>query len=102
MGTQLPVKHASMQGLINALEAKANTVAIFPAASEEFSQKNLNCSVHESLMKFEEVAKSATAAGVLVRGYDWKPGIFINEAEVIQICRGNQSGSAEQIMSRLT
>jgi hydroxymethylglutaryl-CoA lyase len=44
-------------------------VAIFGAASESFSQKNINCSITESLARFEPVVAAAQAAGVAVRGY---------------------------------
>lgn len=44
-------------------------VAIFGAASEAFSRKNINCSIAESLQRFEAVADAARAAGVRMRGY---------------------------------
>ena len=50
------------------VKAGAQEVAIFGAASELFSKKNINCSVEESLQRFEEVTKAAKAQGVLVRG----------------------------------
>ena len=51
-----------------ALAAGAKQVAIFGAASEAFSQRNLNCSIAESLKKFEDVMKLATENSVAVRG----------------------------------
>ncbi|CAB1335068.1 unnamed protein product [Coregonus sp. 'balchen'] len=51
------------------VKAGAAEVAIFGAASELFSKKNINCSVDESLQRFEEVTKAAKEAGVPVRGY---------------------------------
>ena len=51
-----------------ALAAGAREVAIFGAASEAFSQRNLNCSVAESLRRFEGVMKLAGESGVAVRG----------------------------------
>lgn len=48
-------------------------MAIFGAASELFSKKNINCSVDESLQRFDEVVKAAKEAGVPVRGYDYRP-----------------------------
>lgn len=48
-------------------------MAIFGAASELFSKKNINCSVDESLQRFDEVMKAAKEAGVPVRGYDYRP-----------------------------
>lgn len=44
-------------------------IAIFPAGSEGFSQKNLNCSVEEGLKRFKEVADVAVKDGKRVRGY---------------------------------
>lgn len=59
----------NLKGLEAALEAGASEVAVFAAASESFSQKNINCSVAESLMRFEPVMAVAKQAGVRVRGY---------------------------------
>ena len=59
----------SLQGFENALKAGAKEVAIFTAASEAFNQRNLNCSVDESLHKFEGIMAAARAEGVAVRGY---------------------------------
>lgn len=58
-----------MQGLERALAAGAQEVAIFPAATKAFSQKNLNCSLVDSLHRFQAVAEGAHKAGVRVRGY---------------------------------
>lgn len=55
------------------MKAGALEVAIFGAASELFSKKNINCSVDESLQRFDEVMKAAKEAGVPVRGYDYRP-----------------------------
>jgi hydroxymethylglutaryl-CoA lyase len=57
------------QGFENALKAGAKEVAIFTAASEAFNRKNLNCSVEESLRKFDYMVAAAKAEGVAVRGY---------------------------------
>lgn len=54
------------------MKAGASEVAIFGAASELFSKKNINCSVDESLQRFDEVVKAAQKAGVPVRGYDYR------------------------------
>ncbi len=59
----------NLQGFERALVAGADEVAVFGAASEAFSQKNINCSVAESLQRFEPVMAAATAAGMPVRGY---------------------------------
>ena len=58
-----------MQGLQRAVEAGADEVAVFAAASETFSRRNINCSIADSLKRFEEVAQAAREADVRVRGY---------------------------------
>lgn len=50
-------------------KAGCEEVAIFGAASETFSQKNINCSIAESLQRFEAVMEAAKSVGVRVRGY---------------------------------
>ena len=67
-GTIYSVLTPNMQGLEAALAAGADEVVIFGAASEAFSQKNINCSIAQSLARFEPVAKAALAAGVRLRG----------------------------------
>ncbi len=59
----------NMQGLKAALGAGVDEVAIFGSASESFSQKNINCSIAQSLERFAPVAKAALEAGVSLRGY---------------------------------
>ncbi len=59
----------NLQGLTSALAANVGEVAVFGAASEAFSQKNINCSIAESLARFEPVIEAAHAQGVRVRGY---------------------------------
>lgn len=59
----------NLRGFEGALAAKADEVAVFASASEGFSQKNINCSVAESLERFVPVMEAAKAAGVPVRGY---------------------------------
>ncbi|MGA1856787.1 hydroxymethylglutaryl-CoA lyase [Azospirillum sp. 11R-A] len=59
----------NLKGLEGALAARADEVAVFGAASESFSQKNINCSIAESLDRFAPVMEQAKAAGVPVRGY---------------------------------
>lgn len=57
--------------IISKLQRQCNVeeVAIFPAGSEGFSQKNLNCSVKEGLRRFKDVADQAVKEGLRVRGY---------------------------------
>ncbi|MFB9867700.1 hydroxymethylglutaryl-CoA lyase [Vreelandella sulfidaeris] len=59
----------NLKGLENALAVGVEEVAVFGAASEAFSQKNINCSIAESLTRFEPVLARAHEAGVRVRGY---------------------------------
>lgn len=59
----------NMQGLERALELGVTEVAVFAAASESFSQKNINCSIAESLARFEPVMERAQRANISVRGY---------------------------------
>ncbi|MCE3027987.1 hydroxymethylglutaryl-CoA lyase [Salinicola sp. DM10] len=59
----------NLKGLEAALECGVEEVAVFAAASEAFSHKNINCSIAESLARFEPVVERAREAGVRVRGY---------------------------------
>jgi len=68
-GVAYPVLTPNMKGLEAALAAGATEVAVFGAASEAFSQKNINCSVSESLERFRPLVDTAAAASVKVRGY---------------------------------
>lgn len=68
-GVDYPVLTPNMKGFEAALAAGAREVAVFGAASESFSQKNINCSIAESLERFRPVLEAAAAADVRVRGY---------------------------------
>ncbi|WP_448554410.1 hydroxymethylglutaryl-CoA lyase [Thalassotalea montiporae] len=59
----------NLKGFEAALAAGVEEVAIFGAASEAFSQKNINCSISESIERFSPVVASAQAHGIKVRGY---------------------------------
>ncbi|MBA6326428.1 hydroxymethylglutaryl-CoA lyase [Colwellia sp. MB02u-6] len=59
----------NMKGFEAAMAVNANEIAIFGAASEAFSQKNINCSIDESLQRFESIMQAAKAANIRVRGY---------------------------------
>ena len=59
----------NLKGLEAAIEAGAKEVAVFGAASESFSQKNINCSISESLKRFEAVFDLASENKIKVRGY---------------------------------
>ncbi|WP_295800783.1 hydroxymethylglutaryl-CoA lyase [uncultured Microbulbifer sp.] len=59
----------NMVGYQRAKEASADEVAVFGAASESFTRKNINCSIEESLERFRPLAEQARADGIPVRGY---------------------------------
>ena len=59
----------NLQGFDGAVAAQADEVAIFAAASESFSKRNINCSIAESLKRFEPVVAAASALDIPVRGY---------------------------------
>lgn len=67
-GTIYSALTPNMQGFEAALAAKADEVVIFGSASEAFSQKNINCSIAESIARFEPVAKAAKANNLRLRG----------------------------------
>jgi hydroxymethylglutaryl-CoA lyase len=67
--TVYPVLTPNLQGFDAAIQAGATEVAIFGAASESFSRKNINCSIAESLKRFEPILSAASALEIPVRGY---------------------------------
>lgn len=68
-GAQLSLLTPNLRGLESALAVGCKEVAVFTAASESFTQKNINCSIDESLEKFADVMALAKANDVKVRGY---------------------------------
>lgn len=68
-GVNYPVLTPNLKGFEAALAAGATEVAVFAAASESFSQKNINCSIAESIARFAPVFEAARTHGVRVRGY---------------------------------
>jgi hydroxymethylglutaryl-CoA lyase len=58
----------NLQGFESALKTKPDEIVVFGAASEAFSQKNINCSIAESIERFAPVVKAARDAGIAVRG----------------------------------
>ena len=68
-GVSYPVLTPNLKGFEAAANAGATEVAVFAAASESFSQKNINCSIAESIARFEPVFDAAIAKGIKVRGY---------------------------------
>ncbi|CAG2139953.1 3-hydroxy-3-isohexenylglutaryl-CoA/hydroxy-methylglutaryl-CoA lyase [Cupriavidus campinensis] len=67
-GTLYSALTPNLRGFEGAVAAGADEVVIFGAASEAFSQKNINCSIAESIARFEPVAAAAKEAGVRLRG----------------------------------
>lgn len=68
-GTRYAALTPNMKGYEAARAAKADEVAIFGSASETFSQKNINCSIAESIDRFRPVTEAAANDGIPVRGY---------------------------------
>jgi hydroxymethylglutaryl-CoA lyase len=68
-GVSYPVLVPNKQGFNAALEAKVEEIAVFAAASESFSRKNINCSIAESLERFAPVVEAARHHNIKVRGY---------------------------------
>jgi len=68
-GVRYPVLTPNMKGFESALAAGAEEVAVFVAASESFSRRNINCSIAESLERAAPVFAAAREHGVAVRGY---------------------------------
>ncbi|MGE8355133.1 MAG: hydroxymethylglutaryl-CoA lyase, partial [Microvirgula sp.] len=64
-----PVLTPNLHGFEAAHAAGVRDIAVFAAASEAFSRRNINCSIAESLERFQPVADAARAAGIRVRGY---------------------------------
>ncbi|HLX29329.1 MAG TPA: hydroxymethylglutaryl-CoA lyase [Casimicrobiaceae bacterium] len=68
-GVRYPVLTPNMKGFEAARAAGADEVAVFVAATETFSKRNINCSIDESLARAAPVFEAANAAGIRVRGY---------------------------------
>jgi hydroxymethylglutaryl-CoA lyase len=67
-GVVYSVLTPNMKGFEGALAARADEIVVFGAASEAFSQKNINCSIAESIERFRPVAEAARSHGIRVRG----------------------------------
>jgi hydroxymethylglutaryl-CoA lyase len=68
-GVSYPMLTPNMKGLEAALDHGVQEVAVFAAASESFSQRNINCSIADSIDRFTDVCRQALDAGLKVRGY---------------------------------
>ena len=67
-GVRYSVLTPNMKGFEAALLDRPDEIVVFGAASEAFSQKNINCSIAESIERFAPVVEAALAAGIAVRG----------------------------------
>ena len=67
-GVRYSVLVPNMQGFEAALKTKPDEIVVFAAASEAFSQRNINCSIAQSIERFAPVVAAARAAGIAVRG----------------------------------
>ncbi|XP_011040755.1 PREDICTED: hydroxymethylglutaryl-CoA lyase, mitochondrial-like isoform X2 [Populus euphratica] len=68
-GARFPVLTPNLKGFEAAIAAGAKEVAVFASASEGFSKSNINCSIEDSLVRYHEVALSASKLSIPVRGY---------------------------------
>jgi len=66
-GVRYSVLTPNLQGFEAALASKPDEIVVFGAASEAFSQRNINCSIAESIERFAPVVQAARAAGIYVR-----------------------------------
>ena len=67
-GVRYSVLTPNLQGYAAAVKTRPDEIVVFAAASEAFSQKNINCSMAESMERFGPVVQAALAAGIAVRG----------------------------------
>lgn len=67
-GVRYSVLTPNLQGFEAALKTEPDEIVVFASASEAFSQKNINCSIAESMARFAPVVDTARAAGIYVRG----------------------------------
>lgn len=68
-GISYPMLVPNMKGLEAAMEVGVKEIAIFAAASEAFSQENINCSIEESIARFQQVVTTAQQEKIKIRGY---------------------------------
>ncbi|MES2189527.1 MAG: hydroxymethylglutaryl-CoA lyase [Pseudomonadota bacterium] len=67
-GVRYSVLTPNMKGFEAAVASRPDEVVVFAAASEAFSQRNINCSIEESIERFRPVVEAAKAKGIVVRG----------------------------------
>lgn len=101
-GVSYPVLTPNLKGLEAAISAGAKEIAIFAAASESFSKKNINCSIAESIDRYSEVLQAATAAKIPVRGYASHVGSFYGPPLTLSVVAMFHAFSAVLSKERLT
>ena len=116
-GISYPVLVPNMKGMEAALASGVTEIAVFAAASESFSQKNINCSIKESLERFEPVMVQAEKHKIKVRGYvscvlgcpyegEIKPEVVADVAKILyqmgcyEISLGDTIGSGTPIKTQ--
>jgi hydroxymethylglutaryl-CoA lyase len=95
-GVRYSVLVPNLKGLEAALPARPDEVVVFGAASEAFSQRNINCGIEESIERFRPVAAAALAAGLKVRcaiscalGCPYQGEVSLDEVErVVRLMKG--------------
>ncbi len=68
-GVNYPVLVPNVKGMQGALTSKVSEIAVFGAASEAFTKKNINCTIDESIERFKAVIDIANENSIKVRGY---------------------------------
>lgn len=68
-GTSYPVLVPNLKGYERAIDSGVEEIAVFAAASETFSMKNINCSIKDSLQRFAPILQQAMTDDIRVRGY---------------------------------
>ena len=117
-GVSYPVLVPNAKGMENAVAAGVKELAVFAAASESFSQKNINCSIAESLERFKPVLEEAKKHNIKVRGYvscvlgcpyegEIKPAAVVKVAKALfdmgcyEISLGDTIGTGTPVKTRI-
>ena len=117
-GVSYPVLVPNAKGMENAVAAGVKEIAVFAAASESFSQKNINCSIAESLERFKPVLEEAKKHNIKVRGYvscvlgcpyegEIKPAAVVKVAKALfdmgcyEISLGDTIGTGTPVKTRI-
>ncbi|MDX1588845.1 MAG: hydroxymethylglutaryl-CoA lyase [Oleiphilaceae bacterium] len=95
-GTRLEVLVPNQRGLESAIAAGVDGIALFTAASDDFTRANINCTVAESIERFRPVVEAAHAAGIPVRGYI---STIVGCPYAGAIAPGSVAGVCEQLLA---